>query len=125
MTPETPERYTPLTLEFAPTLVEGDEVSKPVAVCEPSLEHNGRIFLGVHPLGRRLGLHLLPEEARHIRDHLSKLLLEPEAEAPQPPVNWQKRIAEAAERTKKRKRFQFRIEFSIGSVQGVLGRVDR
>lgn len=127
---------TPLTLEFAPERLEGDTQAKPVAVIEPSFQHDGRIFIGIHPFGRRLGLHVLPDDARRIRDHLSKLLLEPTPEVPAEDraeaVDWQQRIRDAAERAAaskrpprrpKRKRLQFRLEFSIGSIQGVVGRM--
>lgn len=122
---------TPLTMEFAPEPLEGDEHSVPIVVMEPSFQHPGRIFVGVHPFGKRLGLHLLPSDAKKVRDHLSKLLLEPEAElpaeTPAPPssADWQARIRAAAERAqkakKKRRLGHFRFEAQIGRLVIVLG----
>lgn len=120
---------TPLTLEFAPEPLEDDNESKPIVVCEPSFQHDGRIFLGVHPFGRRVGNHMLPDDVRRLRDHLSKLLMEPEEEDG---IDWQARIRQAAERVaaveKKPKRRwgpAFRLEFRWGQLEGILGRSRR
>lgn len=142
---------TPLTLEFAPEPLDGDEHSVPIAIAEPSFQHSGRIFIGVHPFGKRLGLHLLPADARRLRDHLSKLLLEPEGATGlpadyEPPAqltaqsplddtpteerstDWQARIAAAAERTiakkRERKLGHFRFEAQVGRFVIVIGSIN-
>lgn len=138
----TDEPRTPLTLEFQPDNIddgtEGMEDFTPIVICEPSFQASGRIFVGVNPVGKRLGVHLLPDDARRVRDHLSKLLMEPTPEAaPEPGAETpEERIARAFTRhqtrtddppvrRKRRKRApfkrEFRIEFQIGRVQGVLG----
>lgn len=148
----TSEPRTPLTLEFQPDNVTGEDTPEdftPIVVCEPSFSDPGRIYLGVNPVGHRLGVHLLPEEARRIRDHLTKLLMEQPGGAeeddpteglrlvrpdykPKRPESIQSRLERAVDRAKaakpeakitKGKRFQFRLEFRIGSVQGVIGRL--
>jgi len=135
----TDEPRTPLTLEYSPEGLEDDDPQVlPVVVVEPSFAHPGRIFVGIHPLGRvrnvkRAGVHLLPEDARRVMNHLAKLLME----SPEVPegdegskVDWQARIEQAAqrvreERPKKRVRVrrkpEFRLEFQIGRYAGVIG----
>lgn len=131
----TPEPRTPLTLEFAPEIPD-DETSHsaPIVVCEPSFRHAGAIFLGAHPLGptHRLGVHLAPDEARRVRDHLNKLLMEPgeprdptyvESGRPSMVTRAVERYRRRRLRRKGRKRFVFRTEFQIGDIQGVIGRM--
>ena len=138
----TEEPRTPLTLEYAPDAPEEEQSQGvlPVIVVEPSFRYPGTIFMGIHPFGKRLGCHLLPADAERVRNHLSKLLMDPGApvEAGDPEqqggVDWSKRIEQAAvrqiaakrqaEKPKKRRRrrpLQFRLEFSLGKVQGVVG----
>lgn len=140
MTTDDDAPRTPLTLEFEPDPLEGDELSAPIAVVEPSFQHPGRIFVGVHPYGKRLGLHLLPSDAKKVRDHLSKLLLDPEGEtglpadyeppaAESPSTDWHARIKAAAERAvetkrevqKARKLGHFRFEAKYGRFVIVVG----
>jgi hypothetical protein len=131
---------TPLTLEYSPEAPdeESAEGSAPVIIVEPSFRHPGTIFIGIHPFGKRLGVHLMPADAERVRNHLSKLLME---EGPTPEesagegVDWTERIEQAAkrqiaekraEKTKKKRRrrrkpLQFRLEFSVGKVQGIIG----
>lgn len=134
-------KHTPLTLEFSPAkanflMPDGSEAQTGDGrvVVEPSLEVPGRIFMVVSPGNSRLGLHLLPNDARVIRDHLSKLLIDPETpvEAPVTPAepevkeSIQSRIDRAVERLKaerKRPLIQFRLEFRLGSIEGVIGRI--
>jgi hypothetical protein len=129
--------HTPLTLEFVSEAADPfpgheDTVPEGLVVVEPSLYDEGRIFLSAAPqaFGRK-GVHMLPDEARAVRDHLSKLLLEPvEEQSPQPaPESVQSRIDRAVERLKReqsrRPKLQFRLEFKLGSFEGVLGRVLR
>lgn len=129
----TAEPRTPLTLEFTPEIPD-DETSHsdPLVVCEPSFRHSGAIFLGAHPLGptHRLGVHLAPEEARRVRDHLNKLLMEPTAprdpthvESGRPPLLERLKQRRALRKARRRKRFLFRTEFQIGDIQGVIGRL--
>jgi hypothetical protein len=130
VTPDQPTPQTPLTLEYFPeTASEDPDEGQPVIIAEPSFKYDGRVFVGVQPLGRRIGCHLAPADAKKLRDHLSKLLLEPvppEAEEPHP--DWQKRIEAAAQRAQKRQirlrlPVKFRFEFELGSIQGVIGTV--
>jgi hypothetical protein len=122
---------TPLTLEFVPEPIEDDTQSRPIVVAEPSFQHDGRIFLGVHPFGRRVGNHMLPDDVRRLRDHLSKLLMEPVEEAPAAEgeqIDWQERIRQAVARQQRPKRRRkrgpfFRVEFEWGGIQGVMGRL--
>jgi hypothetical protein len=125
-------RRTPLTLEYAPETVEDDPHSKPVVIIEPSMTHAGRIFVGIHPYGRRHGCHLLPEDAQRVYKHLGKLLMEdPTDFDPSQAVDWKARIEEAAARQQPKPslklpqiqwpRPMFRIEFKFGRVQGVIG----
>ena len=122
---------TPLTLEFVPEPLDDDKESRPIVVAEPSFQHDGRIFLGVHPFGRRVGNHMLPDDVRKLRDHLSKLLMEQPEDAPAAAegehIDWQARIRQAAaEKRPKRRRKRgpfFRVEFEWGGIQGVLGRL--
>jgi hypothetical protein len=137
-------RHTPLTLEFIPEtadLVAADgstaKSTEGLVVVEPSMQVSGRIFLCASPTSeKRYGVHLPPEEARAVRDHLSKLLLEPETpqERPQSPAmpgqaeSIQSRIDRAvqrlqAEKAKRNKGAEFRLEFRIGKLQGVIGRL--
>jgi hypothetical protein len=78
VTPDTPEyRDMPLTLAFAPEQIDDEESPlSPLVLIQPSMEEEGRIFIGVNPFGKAVGCHVLPDEARRIRDHLSKLLLD-------------------------------------------------
>jgi hypothetical protein len=134
VTPASPEQRTPLTLEFTPDNLDdptAPEGAVPIVVCEPSFQAGGRIFLGVNPVGARLGVHMLPAEVAKLRDHLNKLLMEPPGDAPSPgtgePI--QSRIDRAVERIKNERakrpgRFQFRFEFRAGKIQGVVGRFD-
>ena len=145
MTP-TEEPRTPLTLEYVPEGLEDDQHSKPVIIIEPSFQHPGRIFVGVHPFGKRLGCHLLPEDAQRIRNHLGKLLMESGGEElPASAPDWAQRIEAAAKRAQaggqrtgrtrlinfvkrpKRPRWKkpllFRLEFRVGNVEGVVGRL--
>lgn len=138
----TPEPRTPLSLEFSPASIEGyeDDQRPGLVVAEPSFEVPGRVFIGANPFGKRMGLHLLPEEVRRLRDHLTKLLMEKPSEAPgepstpidqyirrddAPPVDWQERIIAAARRVRqeKPKWFLFKVEFQFGDIQGVIGRL--
>jgi hypothetical protein len=118
VTPETPpHREIPLTLAFKPDDGKSDDSAyrqagyEAIAIVQPSMEEEGRIFVGINPVGKNMGVHMLPEDARRVRDHLSKLLLEPEAEpdaetalplggAPPLPESVQERIARAIERAK-------------------------
>jgi len=74
----------PLTLEFTPENLYQDEetaeILEGIVLVQPSRKEEGRIFIGVNPFGKNVGCHLLPEEARRVRDHLNILLLEPDAE---------------------------------------------
>jgi hypothetical protein len=126
--------HTPLTLEFVSEAADPfpgheDTVPEGLVVVEPSLYDEGRIFLSAAPqaFGRK-GVHMLPDEARAVRDHLSKLLLEP-VEQETPTESVQSRIDRAVERLKReqsrRPKLQFRLEFKLGSFEGVLGRVLR
>lgn len=158
MTEDTPEhRELPLTLAFKPDNLKGDDPEydfEAVAIVQPSMEEEGRIFVGVNPFGKAVGVHMLPEEARRVRDHLSKLLLEPEAveevarETTETQESVQARIDRAVERAKERtgraptltpeqilahkarkpsRRFprpQFRFEFRWGKLQGIFARLD-
>lgn len=140
----TEEPRTPLTLEYSPEGLEDDPHTHPVIIAEPSFAHSGRIFVGVHPLGhvpnvRRAGVHLLPDDARRLMNHLAKLLMEEPSEEGEPlggGVDWQKRIEQAAARVreerppaKKRRRRrvrahlrpEFRFEFQVGRYAGVIG----
>lgn len=109
MTPETPEhREIPLTLAFKPDDGKGDDPSyrdagyEGIAIVQPSMEQEGRIFMGVNPFGKPVGVHMLPEDAQRVRDHLSMLLLEPEpeSESDDAPESLQSRIDRAVARTK-------------------------
>ena len=123
---------TPLTLEYSPEGLEGDQ-TKPVVIVEPSFAHPGRIFVAIHPLGhvrnvKRAGVHLLPEDARRVMQHLAKLLMEspPEIEEGASAIDWQARIEQAARRVSKprarvRLRPEFRLEFKIGRFAGIIG----
>jgi hypothetical protein len=110
---ETPEhREIPLTLAFKPDDGKGDDSDyrqagyEAIAIVQPSMEEEGRIFVGINPFGKPVGVHMLPDEARRVRDHLSKLLLEPEAveevarETRETPESLQSRIDRAVERAK-------------------------
>lgn len=120
---------TPLTLEFSPEPLDDDDKTSPIVICEPSFQHDGRIFLGVHPFGLRVGrvgLHMLPDDVRALRDHLNVLLMEPPEDDA---IDWSQRIQAAAERVsapnkKRPKRIIFRMEFSFFGIQGVIGRVN-
>lgn len=134
------KQRTPLSLEFTPsTNIEGLE---PIAVVEPSFRTAGSIFVGIHPMGHRIGVDLTAHEARTVRDHLTKLLMEkpPKGERPverapqawEPDTEkaeyWRNKIAAAAEKqmerklTPKRSRFAFRLVGRIGNVEFVIGR---
>jgi hypothetical protein len=83
---DTPEhREIPLTLAFKPDDGKGDDPEyraagyEGICIAQPSMEEEGRIFVGVNPYGKPVGVHMLPEDAQRLRDHLSKLLLEPDA----------------------------------------------
>lgn len=82
MTPDQPAM--PLTLEFTPENLYQDEetaeILEGIVLVQPSRKEEGRIFVGVNPFGKNVGCHLLPEEARRVRDHLNILLLEPSDE---------------------------------------------
>lgn len=130
----TDEPRTPLTLEYHPEGLEGDPGTAPVIIVEPSFAHPGRIFVGIHPLGhvpdvKRAGVHLLPDDARRVMQHLAKLLMEDPPEIDEGTVNWQARIEDAVERTRGGRirlpkinlRPQFRLEFEVGRFAGVLG----
>ena len=123
---------TPLTLEYEPEGLDDDTDAKPFIVIEPSFQHHGRIFIGIHPMGKRFGCHLLPEDAQRVRDHLSKLLMtEPPALPEGEAVDWKQRIEAAAQRAQttkpkrrrklKRPKLAFRFEFALGRFQGVVG----
>lgn len=76
-------REIPLTLAFKPDNLRDDDPNydyEAIALVQPSMEEEGRIFVGINPFGKAVGVHMLPEDARRVRDHLSKLLLEPEPE---------------------------------------------
>lgn len=110
----------PLTLAFEPENMENPNVPdewKPIVLIQPSAEEAGRIFAGINPFGKAVGVHLLPEEAARVRDHLSKLLLEPdkvaeaapaapnhidriaaELRSDEPRIDWSEKIAAAAQR---------------------------
>lgn len=132
------EPRTPLTLEYSPEGLDNDDQSKPVIIVEPSFAHPGRIFVGIHPLGnlqrvKRAGVHLLPDDARRVMNHLAKLLMElpPEIEEDGTAIDWQARIEEAAQRARAPKparvrayarlRPEFRFEFKLGRLAGVIG----
>jgi hypothetical protein len=134
-------RDMPLTLAFEPENMSGRSEWTPIVIVQPSAEEAGRIFAGINPVGQPIGCHLLPDEARMIRDHLSKLLLEPEEvaeagsaaaamqKAEEPPVDWSERVAQAGQRAKavkppKSRWFQFKLEFKIGPTQGLIARTD-
>ena len=132
----TEEQRTPLTLEYTPDAPEEERNNGvlPVVVCEPSFRYPGTIFLGVHPFGKRLGCHLLPADAERLRNHLSKLLMDPGPPIEGDPesqegIDWGERIEQAARtrrpsptvKKKRRKRLQFRLEFALGRVKGVVG----
>ena len=120
------EPRTPLTLEYEPVVPDEEEAKgvKPLIVAEPSFTYPGTIFVGVHPFGKRLGVHLLPGDAERLRNHLSKLLMEEESSEV---IDWQERDETAAARrpepSKPRLRLpiQFRFEFAFGRFQGVVG----
>ena len=130
----TPQPRTPLSMEFVPEPPE-DHDPFGLVVAEPSFEVPGRIFVGSAPVDKRVGLHLIPEDARRLRDHISKLLWEAQEgtetpidahldrEAPVERVDWQKRIQAAVSRARKRKWFLFKVEFQFGDIQGVIGRL--
>ena len=124
------EPRTPLTLEFAPETPDSDPSARPIIVVEPSFTYPGTIFVGAHPLGKenRLGVHLLPADAEAVRNHLSKLLTDPEddPETPKEDIDWVSRIDAAVRRriAKERRRkplLNFRVEFQVGRIQGVFG----
>ncbi len=134
----TPDQQSPLTLEFHPEAIEGDEVSEPIAIIEPSFQHDGRIFVGLHPFGKRVGLHLLPADAERVRNHLSKLLMdrpEPEELPSEGGIDWEARLRESAQRVlveerkaaKKREPLlgHFRLEWQIGRFVFVMGTEQR
>jgi hypothetical protein len=83
---------------------------------------------GVHPFGRRVGNHMLPDDVRKLRDHLSKLLMEPEPEDGTP-VDWQAHPGGRSPRVEKHRSDarsagrSFGLSSSSGSLQGVLGRL--
>lgn len=130
----TDEPQSPLTMEFTPEPAFENDPSLPIVAIEPSFQKDGRIFVAVHPFGKRVGLHLLPAEVTRIRNHLTKLLMEkPEDEEPPatPHPDWQDRIEAAAQRAraaekppkKPRKPLlgHFRLEWQIGRFVLVIG----
>jgi hypothetical protein len=155
VTPDTPEhRDIPLTLAFTPDNIKDDDPEYPysaTAIVQPSMEQEGRIFVGVNPFGKPVGVHMLPEEARKIRDHLSLLLLEPPGETEGSPEedaaveSVESRIARAkaraaagptpeeilaaaqsapAARWPRFPSLLFRFEYRWGKFQGIISRLD-
>jgi hypothetical protein len=98
---ETPKhKEMPLTLAFTP---EHKSFNTPeswtgTVIVQPSAEEPGCIFTSIQPTGQPMGVHLSPDEARLVRDHLSKLLLEPEE--PQEAESVQQRVERAVQRRK-------------------------
>lgn len=144
----------PLTLAFEPDNMDNPGIPdefKPIVLVQPSMEEAGRIFAGINPFGKAVGVHLLPEEAKRVRDHLSKLLLEPDEVAaaykertldvPEG-ESMESRMARAIQRAREREAtpeeklagvtkkkakkrwFQFKLELKIGRMQGVFLRTD-
>jgi hypothetical protein len=157
VTDETPEhREIPLTLAFKPDDGKGDDPEyraagyEGIAIVQPSMEEEGRIFMGVNPFGKPVGVHMLPEDAERIRDHLSLLLLDKPDEE-ESPESLQSRIDRAVERVKasqpaptselrqsdrvtgvtrrrRRRSFpkpQFRVEFKWGAFEAILARLGK
>lgn len=111
------KQRTPLTLEFSPADTETE--GEPYVVIEPSFEHGGHIFMGVHPLGLRVGCHLTETEARTIRDHLTKLL----HEKPEPEPEGTNRPKPKKQRRKIGPLIRFRIEFKTRKVEGIISKL--
>lgn len=153
MTQEPERSQMPLTLEFTPDWHTEDEIEGEIldgiVLVQPSRGEEGRIFVGVNPFGKRVGCHLLPEEARRVRDHLNVLLLEPDAAVtetheeatakieggakpaagawtPEQLLAWkQKRDAAVPVRRLRLPRPQFKIEFKWGSFEALIVRLNR
>ena len=142
----------PLTLTFTPEDSILDETTgeslEGIVIAQPSRKEEGMLYLGVNPFGKTVGCHLLPEEARRLRDHLNILLLEPsdatadldaavaEAKAAQPSESaWTpeqllayKQRRETPSRHIKLPKIpkpQFRLEFKWGSFEALIVRLSR
>ena len=146
----------PLTLHFEPEPINDGRPEmpfKPIVVVQPSRDEEGRIFIGVNPFGKNVGCHLLPDEARRIRDHLNKLLLEDEVDisdavsvaveegkkttpetawTPEQLLEWKRKRDQGASKRPRRAplaRFkrpqgpQFRLEFKWGKLEAIVARL--
>jgi hypothetical protein len=72
----TDAREMPMTLYFEPENIDVPELgpdAKSVVIIQPSAV-DGRIFMGINPFGKVVGVHVLAEDAARIRDHLNLML---------------------------------------------------
>lgn len=126
----TPTPQTPLSLEFTPDDL-GELDGQGIVRAEPSVQEDGRIFITVFPQETAYGCHMVPDEVKRLRDHLSTLLLDPSG-GDEPPVadkspqeRWEERINAAVDRVKsqkpKRRKGHFRLEFQVGRLLCVIG----